>query len=608
MLGIFVTDCVLISERNFLLAEGTKIAYLSESWINQLTSKLDIVDVIGRYTHLEKKGAKYWACCPFHIEKTASFAIRQDQQSYHCFGCGKSGNVITFVMEHERLTFLEACEHLANMVGLAMPDNETPEQKEYRAKREKAIAVLKLSAHYYVDNLYKPSGKIARDYVTQRGLSAETLRDFGVGYSPDYNTLPVHIRNAGYEQDIAIYAGVLSSYEGKVTDFEATRLVIPIINAKNEVIAFGGRRLDGKKEYKYKNTSATAIFDKRRTLFAINMIKRLQQKEIVKHLILVEGYMDVISLYQAGIKNAIASMGTSLTIEQCKEIKRYTNLIYVCFDGDAAGQNATSRSLDLLSEAGLEVKVVSLPDNLDPDDAVRKFGRDGFLSLVEAALPLIEFKLAKVEKAFNLTSLDGKKKYANAAVAVLSSLDSITRGIYLKVVSEKSGLSEEAISNSVITSRPIPKFTPRDTQPTETVIAPELRSAIIACRFILSSILSLKKYVNMSEIIKEYFEYPIHNTIFAYIEECINDQKLPQESELYNIAPESNAEISKVIYAVNNIPVADQAAYYKDCIASLVKMKKDKRKKLLIERINKLEDGDEKNLLKKELLALLSQK
>ncbi len=589
--------------------EGIHIAYLSESWINQLTSKLDIIDVLSKYVHLEKKGAKFWACCPFHNEKTASFSIRQDQQSYHCFGCGKSGNVITFIMEYERLSFPEACEFLAKMVGLEMPNDETEAQKEYREKRERAIAVLKLTAHFYVDNLYKPRGKIARDYVVQRGLTAETLRDFGVGFSPNYDDLIKHIKSSGYDTDIAVYAGVLSNNEGRFSDFEANRLVIPIINAKNEVIAFGGRRLDGKKEFKYKNTSGTAIFDKRRTLFAINMIKKLQQKEVVKSLILVEGYMDVISLYQAGIKNAIASMGTALTVEQCKEIKRYTNLIYVCFDGDAAGQNATLRSLDLLDSAGLEVKVVSMPEGLDPDDTVRKFGKQGYLDIVDKSLPLMEFKLAKVEQKYNLTSLDGKKKYANEAVRVLSSVDDITRGVYLKMVSERSGLSEDAILNSLsaVVSAPKPQLV-QPTPASNADVSAEFKSRILACRYILSAIIAEKSFVDISAVKSEFFEYPIHISLYQYIWQCIDGKKRPQESEMYNLSAESNAEMTKIIYAINNVPTNRQSEYYNDCLKTLNKQMLDKRKKSLIEQIAKLEDGEQKNILKQELLKLLQKK
>lgn len=591
------------------------IAKFTESWLEQLKSKSDIVDVLGEFLYLERKGANLWACCPFHKEKTPSFSVKQDGQFYHCFGCGKSGNVITFLMEHERLSYTEAVEWLAKRANMPLPDDETPEQKSARRKREKGLECLRLAARFYFGNLYAPEGRPALDYINSRGLSEETVKTFGIGYSVNYTDLPSHLAKAGYSDETMIYTGVVSANNGRVSDFEAGRLIIPIINEKSQVIAFGGRRIDGGKEFKYKNTSATAIFDKRRNLYNLNTIKKLQQKENINALILVEGYMDVISLFQAGIKNAIASMGTSLTKEQCDKIKKFTNNVFVCFDGDGAGQIATMRSLDMLAGAGLEVRVVSLPQGLDPDDTVKRFGKEGFLDIVDKALPLIDFKLKALSEKFNLNTLDGKNRYANAALDILADLDPIARDAYITRVSEYSLLSEDSIKNSLADklARGVKPKVPKPAEKAEQEKSAKNYSAaekarIIAARFLLSSILSFKDYVDIKEISPDFFEYPPHKEIFAYILRQIDKNTPPEIGALFDLTPEYNAEINKLISASDDIPAAERRRYYADSIKLFEKFKRAERIKELTDKISAVSDGDEKDLLKQELRKLINNK
>ena len=387
------------------------------------------------------------ACCPFHHEKTPSFQVRADYQYFKCFGCQKSGNVITFIMEHERLSYPEAVEWLAKKANLQIPESfESPDFKERKKTIKKIYAANLEAARFYNGVLFSSQGKKALDYLKKRGLSESTIKTFGLGYSPNAQELPKYMIKKGYAIETLEKAGLVRLDKlSSPYDFYAGRIIFPIINAFGDVTGFGGRALMETNFAKYLNTYASPAFDKKGTLYNINLFKKLKQSQPVKSLVLVEGYMDVISLHQGGIRNTMAPMGTSLTIEQCRIIKRYTDLVYVCFDGDSAGQSAALRSLDLLKEQGLDVKVVELPKDADPDDTIKKIGKKGFEKLLEEALPLLDFKLKKIEEKYDLSTLDGKNKYATEAIAELFKLNDIEKEVYAVKVSNKSGLSTDTI-------------------------------------------------------------------------------------------------------------------------------------------------------------------
>lgn len=585
----------------------------NEQWLAELKSKSDIVDVLSKFVYLEKKGSKYWACCPFHNEKTASFVVNPREQYYHCFSCKASGTVITFLMEHEKMTYREAIEWLAKRAGMTMPEEEDPKARQARKQRESALAAAKEAAHFYFEVLRSERGEPARSYLAERGIQSKTVTEFGLGYSPDYDSLPRYLSSKGYSVETMLYAGLVTrNDQGRISDFQAKRLIVPIINARGQVIGFGGRVIEKDKFPKYKNTSGTALFDKRRTIFGLNRIRKLQQSEDQKALILVEGYMDVISLTQAGIVNSVASMGTALTPEQCKELKRFVNLIYVCFDGDAAGQSATWRSLDLLKEAGLEVKVVSIPDGMDPDDAVKKGGKEGFSVLLDRALPLIEFKLQTVAARYRLDSPDGRNKFAKAALAVLHDLDEITRDVYIQVVSEMSKLSPESIANSLRDYRvetPRSRPTQAEESPAEDgfVLTPELRARIIAARYLLSSVFAHKDYVTIDALQASYFDYPVHKSIYEYLMRCVSARRRPVIGDLYDLLPEGRGEIDKMIEAIDKVSLDKQLTYYQECIRQLDAGKVQKRKKEIIEALKTATDPDTVQALKEELRKLTTK-
>lgn len=505
------------------------------------------------------------------------------------------------------MEYSEAMEWLARRAGMELPQEETEEERRARAERDKALEVMKLAARFYFDNLKKPEGKPAIDYIRQRGLSESTVVEFGMGYSTDFTSLPDYFSKKGYDTKTLKNACLVSQNdEGRIIDFFGGRLIIPIINARDQVIGFGGRTLEKDRMPKYKNSAGTLLFDKRKTLFGINLIKKLQQAETVNDIILVEGYMDVISLRQAGIKNAVASMGTSLTVEQCKELRKYTNVVFVSYDGDAAGQMATWRSLDLLARAGLEVRVLTMPEGLDPDDTVKKEGREGYLLYKNAALPLIDFKLKSLSKRYNLNTADGKNKFANATLGILSALDPIAKDLYVKEVSKLSGLSAESIANSL--SAELEKRARRapvaETKKENAAQITDNNARIVAARFLLASVFSAKDYVKITDIKDEYFDFEPHKEIAAYVKKCIEKREPPKIGALFDFV-EDKSEIERITEAMSSVPVSQAEDYYIKCIQTLEKSGLQKKKAELLEKIKISSDIKEQQLLKEELLKLI---
>lgn len=579
------------------------MAIYPESFLNQIKDKVDIVDLISTYVSVQRKGRDYWACCPFHNEKTPSFQIRSDHQFYKCYGCQKSGNIFTFMMEHDKMTFPESIEFLADKAGLEIPEQVV--DKEYKARKqdiEKIHSINKEAAKFYFQNLTKKEGETGLTYLLNRGLSWDTIQAFGMGYSFDFESLPNHLIKIGYDVKTLTKAGILT-YDKK--DFFGERIIIPIISAQGKVIGFTGRSLEKSPSFaKYKNTGATLAFDKKKNLFGINLLKKFVHGN-VRSVILVEGHMDVIALYQADIKNVVASMGTSLTIEQCRELKRYADLVYVSFDGDSAGQSATMRGLELLKEVGLEVKVVDLKDGLDPDDYVKKFGKQGYTKLLDEALPLIDFKLYKVKKSYKLDSYDNRTKYANEAVDVLSGLDTIESAIYVDEVSKNSGISKDILIKQIEESEA--KATKKVAkQNIETKNEQkEDTASLIAARYVLSSILYAKNYVDIREMDKSLFVNEKHIATYDYILDCLKELKPPKISDLFDIL-ENDLESSKIIDALEDKSITNPATYYAECVK---KLKKDYINREIANTVNLLKTETDKEKIKglKEKILQLSK-
>ena len=387
---------------------------LDAEFLAQLKSKTDIVEVIGSYVTLERKGSNYWACCPFHHEKTPSFSVNSLDQYYHCFGCGASGDVITFIREIESVDFVDAVKILAERAKISMPDVNFDSEKtlEQKRKRDQILKILNECAHFYLKNLNSGKADAHIQYILDRKLSSSTVRKFGLGASLDFRSLPEFLLDKGYRRDDILDSGAVTETDKKkLIDSQGGRLIFPIINAFDDVVAFGGRVLEKTDFAKYKNTKETIVFNKSKNLYNINLVKKQKKAEGLKNIVMVEGYMDTISLWQAGFHNVVASMGTSLTKEQARLSKRYADDVLISYDGDFAGQKGAIRGLEIMKEEGVNVRVVPLPEGLDPDDVVKKYGAEGYRRCLDSAMPLVDFKLNILEHGRDLSKTEEKRDY-----------------------------------------------------------------------------------------------------------------------------------------------------------------------------------------------------
>ena len=422
-------------------------------WMDELRSRSDLVQVVSGYVALKKNGRKYWGLCPFHGEKTASFSVDGEAQLYYCFGCKAGGNVITFLMEMEHLTFQEAVEQLADRAHMPMPQMIQDEDYERRrSQRERLLNANREAARFYHETLFEPDGAAALEYLRKRGLSDGVIRKFGLGAAPeDWDRLTKHLQEKGYTLQELRLAGLTVVKEAvpatekgparpeKAFDMFRSRAIFPIIDQYDNVLAFGGRIL-GKGEPKYLNTSDTPVFNKRKGVFAANLLRKERHLDRV---ILVEGYMDVVSLTQFGIRGVVATLGTALTAEQARLLKRYAPQVYLSYDGDAAGQHAILRGLDILKEEGVPARVLDFPDGLDPDEFIRRDGPEGFGKL--PALTPETYRIRRLKEESDLSVREGKVEFTRKAVAIIAPLDPVEREGYLKDLTVQTGFSREVL-------------------------------------------------------------------------------------------------------------------------------------------------------------------
>ncbi len=481
-----------------------------EDFKTELKQKNDIVSVVSKYVQLERRGRYYWCRCPFHGEKTPSLCVNDIDSMFYCYGCHVGGDVIKFVMQIESQTFMEAVKTLASWANMELPESFDGKNNEdialAKKRKDRLVLLMKESAKHYHENLSKNSAYHAIEYMKKRQLEGNVAKHFGIGYADGFNALPDHLKNLGFTDEEMLAVGVVKKKDSKVYDPLAGRVVFPIIDIYGNVIAFGGRTLETDPKFaKYLNTAETELFNKRNTLYAINYLKKQRQQGPIPFVIVVEGYMDTISLHKAGFTMTVASMGTALTQSQAKMIKRFADKVYICYDGDAAGQNATLRGLDILRENGLDVMVVQLPDKFDPDDVIKTYGREGYQKILDEALPLVEFKLKYLKEKHDLSNVDGRVKYLNEALDVLISLDAVERELYTGMVSDISSTNIDFIKREIekkIAGKPVlDEIKTKFSKITKTEIKDNLASdeelspvIVKAEKYVLCSILHRKPY------------------------------------------------------------------------------------------------------------------
>lgn len=414
---------------------------LNESFLQELKFKTDIEEIISSYVSLKKRGSTSVGLCPFHNEKTPSFTVYNDTQSFYCFGCGAGGDAVTFIKKIENLDYIDAVKLLAQRAGIQMPDDASYDDSLSK-KRRRILEINREAAKFYYAYLLSDQGKAGLDYYLNRGLSMHTIKRFGLGYAPDaWDNLLRHLKSKGYRPGEMVDAGVVKvGKNNRYYDIFRNRVMTPIIDVRGNVIAFGGRVLDDSKP-KYINTADTLVYKKTNELFALNLAK----DHCSESLILCEGYMDVIAMHQAGFKNAVAGCGTALTNEQVRLISRYTKEVILAYDADEAGQKALAKATELFKQTDVKVKIPSLTGGKDPDEIIKKYGRDKFKGMLDGASNEIEFALLKLRNANNLNTTQGKIDFLNAAVKILSDVSPIEQDLYLSRLSNELGVEKASI-------------------------------------------------------------------------------------------------------------------------------------------------------------------
>lgn len=417
----------------------------SDELIDEIRNRNDIVDVISQYVVLKRSGRNFFGLCPFHKEKSPSFSVSPDKQIFHCFGCGVGGNVFHFVSKIENISFREALEMLAEKAGVELPTLESDADNKLIQLKSKVYEINKCAAEFYHENLYKPNAKPAQEYVKKRKMDNTTLKNFMIGYSNNsYNELYNMLKEKGFtEEEILASSLVNKTKEGKFIDRFRGRLMFPIQDVRNRVIAFGGRVLDDSKP-KYINSPENIVYSKGRHLFGLNVAKKYENK--MKKIIIVEGYMDAISLHQRGIHNVVASLGTAMTDAQGHLLRNNSEQVVIGYDSDGAGQAATMRGLEILQSMGCDIRILQIEGAKDPDEFVVKYGPERFLKQVDNAISLVEYKVKVLKSNLNLEQPNDKIKFLKEIANVLSKIDnSIEKEVYADKISKEYKVSKEAI-------------------------------------------------------------------------------------------------------------------------------------------------------------------
>ncbi len=418
----------------------------SEELIDEIRTNNDIVDVVSKYVTLKRSGRNFFGLCPFHKEKSPSFAVSPDKQIFHCFGCGAGGNVIHFVSKIEGLDFKDTLELLANRIGMELPSLDNYEDDKTAKLKKRVYEINEIAARFYHENLYKPTSKIAQDYIKKRKLDNRTLKAFLIGYSGNFNELYLLLKQKGFTVEEMLASSLIKrTQEGGFIDSFRKRLMFPIQDVRDRVIAFGGRVLDDSKP-KYINSPENIVYSKGRNLFGLNVAKKHDTKKII----IVQGYMDAISLYQRGITNVVASLGTAMTEAQGRLLRRHSEQVILGYDADGAGQAAILRGMEILQNLGCDIRVLQIEGAKDPDEYVVKYGPERFQKCVDNSISLVEFKVKILKKELNIENTNDKIKFLNEIAKILAKISNqMEREIYITKLSKEYQISQEAIQAEV---------------------------------------------------------------------------------------------------------------------------------------------------------------
>lgn len=585
-------------------------------FIEEVKRRNDIISVISKSLTLEKKGKTHWACCPFHFEKTPSFAVNENEQFYHCFGCGESGDVIKFVEKYENMTFFEAVKYLASNAGMTLPEvNVKNADLEALKQKEKVLKTLNLAKDYYISKLAsEPNSSPATAYVKKRQLTDEVVKYFGIGYSPDWQGLIKHLESKDISLDTMKLAGLIEFNEqGRPYDVFATRLMFPILNPFGDCIGFTARTLDENSKFaKYRNSTQTIVFDKSKTIYNIHTIKNLKKEQNIGYIIICEGTIDVIAMFKAGFKCTVACLGTALTPHHATELKRYTNKIILCLDGDSAGQNATYKAIDILAETGLEVRVVKLKDNLDPDEFLKEYGGESLKEALSLAKDCIEYKLDSLANKYDLKDNYQKNIFVTQALAVLRNLDSnAEKEIYLKIVATKTDISADILRRDLLKDNSSTQNVKQEQEGGENdekdfVTRPQGHQK--AVQFVLASIVHKQDYA-LSALEKNLiFQNPNYQKLFDFAKNCSSQGKTYTISSLFDFFDvEHNEDIAQIINFNFSAFNENKKVYFDECLEKITLLELKAKQEEMMKSFKEEKDNSKRRQIAEKLTEIAKE-
>ncbi len=583
----------------------------SDELIEEVRQSNDVVDIISQYVHLTRKGRNYFGLCPFHNEKSPSFSVSPDRQIFHCFGCGVGGNVYTFLMKIEGITFKESLEQLAERANIQLPTLENNADTAKEELKAKVYKVNEFTAEFYHQNLYKPTAKIAQEYVKQRKMNRETLEAYRIGFSGKFDELYKALKKQGFGEQEILESGLVNKNDnGTYIDRYRNRLMFPICDVRGKVIAFGGRVLDDSKP-KYINSPENVVYSKGRHLFGLNVAK----KDSAKKILIVEGYMDVISLHQRGITNVVGALGTALTEQQGWLLRKSTEQVILGFDADGAGQTAVARSMEILQKMGCDMRVLQIEGAKDPDEFIVKFGEGRFKLAVDNAISLVEFKVKNLKKELNQENTGDKIKFLNEIAKILSKVENtIEREIYIEKIAKGYNISKEAIyaevnkliyagtkQDKILQSKKVE--VKHERQENKTQIDEDLKrreNTIIA--LLLDTERNL--FPKIKERIKpEDFKDPINQKIAIQLYDEL-EKGTPNINKLIDQCDEETQNHITMVMATD-YEIEDTDKAVDDILQKYERERLDNRKQEILKEIEIEQDGEKKKQLGKELSNII---
>ena len=571
--------------------------------VDEIKSRCNIVDVIGRHVPLKKTGSNYKGVCPFHNEKTPSFVVSETKQIFTCFGCGATGDVIEFVQRYHNMDFPGAVEKLAGEFGIEI------KSANFQGERERtALYELNREAAAFFYRAFTSGPNPGYEYMKKRGLEPATLRKFGIGYADgEWDSLYQYFIGKGADPKVLLELGLISYSNGKYYDKYRDRVIFPIINTRGKVIGFGGRTL-GDGTPKYLNSPESPVFLKKNNLYGLNLTRQDINKE--NYVILVEGYMDVISLYQHGVRNVSASLGTALTENQAAMLKRYTDNVILSYDSDAAGQAATLRGMDILHKTGCKVKVLHVTDGKDPDEFIKKNGREEFLKLVQSAMPFADYKIHLLKQRLDLSTTEGSVEFLQETAKVLRELSPVEADIYIKKIAGETKISEGAIrleingnnnTENARNSNPLPFRDAGRGQPREG--RPAGAGSVIE-KYLIKLMLLKSSYVPRVKPYDWVFRSPSAFKIYELIRSVYkDDEEIDRKKVEDSLDAEDNRFLQDII---DNIQLADKdEQVFQDCILRIEAARLAKREQEIIQIISILDDEKDRDKIEALTIELM---